>query len=66
MVNVPFMVGVDDTGRTILSLSDGEDDMTIALTPSAVRHLIDLLAAPNTDHFWVATSDVDKLEEDEK
>lgn len=56
------MVGVDPDGRTVLTLSDGEDDMSIVLTPTGVRHLIELLAAPNVDHFWVATTLLDEIE----
>lgn len=64
-MSIPFMVGVDELGRTVLSIDDGEDGITIALSPQTVKQLIDLLAAPNTEHFWVATSDTDKIEEED-
>jgi len=58
-MSIPFMVGVDDQGRTVLAIDDGENEITIALRPQVVKHLINLLAAPNEEHFWLAVTDID-------
>lgn len=59
---VPFMVGLDDQGRTVLSIDDGENEIAIALQPEVVKHLIGLLAAPNMNNFWVAVSDIEEID----